>query len=161
MADWLGITSANLSSFCGGANLDDALDGTGFWDHQIETYDTHWFILDLGETSTITKVRGRSNCSYSPILVNIYVSDDSEVWGDAVVSNISTWHDVDEWQEAETTSKNGRYIKVEITDTQASFHNSIYWGKTTPPFTIFDVYGTAGGGSTAGAMSLNTRFWGT
>ncbi len=62
---WLGINSSHLHSFCGGWGLKDALDGQDFWSISVYQFEflPHWFILDLGESTAIKKVRGRSRTS--------------------------------------------------------------------------------------------------
>ena len=66
-ADWIGIDSSHLDSHCGenvGKTLQEALDGTDYWAHEVE--ETHWFILDLGQSYNIIKIRGRSDSSDDP-----------------------------------------------------------------------------------------------
>ena len=142
MADhWLEISSSEIDSFCGESGVDTlekALNGTGVWGHNANH--VHWFILDLGQTYTIKKVRGRSDGSLDPTDVNIYVSDDKENWGDAVTEGITTWQDTSDWVEVDTTDKDGRYIKVEIESTE-HFFNWNGFGGTFPNYTIFDAYG--------------------
>ena len=144
--DWLGISSANLDSKCGedgGCLLAEALDGIDYWQHNVG--EVHWFILDLGQTYSIKKVRGRSKTALDPTDVDIFVSDDKENWGDAVATGINTWQDTAEWVEVDTTDKDGRYIKVVINATE--FMQAVKWGKEIAPFiTIFDVYGDVVGG---------------
>ena len=139
--DWLGISSSNLDSWCadfGGQFLSEALDGVGYWLCAF-THD-HWFILDLGQTYKITKVRGRSDMSeFNPTDVEVYVSDNKSVWGDAVASGISQWAGMTSWVEVDTVEKNGRYILVKIVNTE-NVNRIIQWGGD-PAFTIFDVYG--------------------
>jgi len=143
--DWLGISSSEHDSCCGncvgeGPTLENALDGTFYWQHD-ET-ETHWFILDLGQTYTIKKVRGRSLTLEDPTSVNIYVSDSKTSWGTAVATGINTWQDIPIWQEVDTTDKNGRYVKVEIETTEETRNSYIQFGGEPPGyFTIFDVYG--------------------
>ena len=149
MADWLGINSSHLDSHCGNSGvrkLDEALDGTDSWDHDVD--ETHWFILDLGVSYNITKVRGRSNTAAfggsDPIDVNIYVSTDGTTWGDAVASGITTWQDRTDWDGdavIDCTPKEGRYVKIEIIDTEdTDTPDGIKFG-ASPAFTILDVYG--------------------
>ncbi len=143
--DWLGISSSEHDSCCGncvgeGPTLENALDGTFYWQHD-ET-ETHWFIIDLGQRYIIKKVRGQSDTYKDPTDVNIYVSDSKTSWGTAVATGISTWQDTPIWQEIDTTDKNGRYIKVEIETTEDSKFNYIEFGRYSPEFvTIFDAYG--------------------
>ncbi len=141
--DWLGFNSKDhYDSHCGDSNghtLEDAIDGVDYWNH-MSSHDHH-FILDLGQTYTITKVRGRSQRNSDPIDVDIYVSDNKSDWGTAVATGISTWQDTSVWQEVDTTDKNGRYIKVEVMDTE-HFLDYIEWGGFSSPYmTIFDAYG--------------------
>jgi len=145
-ADWLGISSSHLESDCGddGLNtIEDALDGIGGWGHTTDH--THWFIVDLGQRYNVQKVRARSNSVEDPIDVNIYVHPTTNTeggdWGDAVASDISTWQDTADWVEIDTTDKEGRYVKVEIIDTEDVLENSIIFGNTSSPFAIFDAYG--------------------
>jgi PKD repeat protein len=142
--DWIGISSSELDSCCGnccgeGPTLENALDGILSWQH--EATETHWFILDLGQTYTVKKVRGRSDTNVDPTSVNVYVSDSKTSWGTAVATVISTWKDIPIWQEVDTTDKNGRYVKVEIDATEDTKFNYIEFGGYDPSFTIFDVYG--------------------
>ena len=150
-ADWIGIGSSHLLAggagvgFCGdetGQHLADALDGTDFWRHAVD--EIHWFIINLGVTYDVQKVRARSNTDYDPTDVNIYVSDDPENWGEAVASGISTWQNRTDWDTdaiIDVTDKEGQYVKIEIIDTEY-VGNHIIFGQGTP-FTIFDVYGEA------------------
>jgi len=140
MADWLGIDSSLIDSLCGetgGNTLAKALDGTDYWNHEVK--ETHWFILDLGEKKTIEKVRGRSLTANDPIDVNVYVSDNKADWGVAVATGIGTFQDTDVWQEVNVTSKEGRYLKVEVINTE-NVNDFIRFGGF-PYFKIFDVYG--------------------
>jgi hypothetical protein len=148
--DWIGISSSNYVDHCEDTDashkLVDALDGNAMWVHN-ENFD-HWLILDLGEVYTITKVRGRSEWSKDPIVVDIYVSETNEGesgdWGDAVATGISTWRDTATFVEINTTSKDGRYILVKITDCEGTgaSNKNISWGREVPnTFTIFDAYG--------------------
>jgi PKD repeat protein len=141
--DWLGISSSEYDSHCGdssGHTLEEALDGTDYWYHQ--TNHDHHFVLDLGQTYTIKKVRGRSLRGSDPIDVDIYVSDNKSDWGTTVLTGISSWQDTDSWQDVSLSKyKQGRYIKVEVIDTE-HFLRFIEWGSGFgPPYmTIFDVY---------------------
>lgn len=142
MADaWLGISSSELDSDCGstsGYTVGGALDGTSFWYHSGSL--PHWFIIDLGATYLIKKMQGRSITTGDPYRVDVYVSDDKESWGDAVATDISTWQDTSTFVEIDTVDKEGRYIYVAVTDTEA-VANWIQWGNISSPFTIFDAYG--------------------
>jgi len=147
--DWIGIDSTHLLpggagvGFCGEKalhTLADALDGDDHWQHTTD--EDHWFILDLGETYTIKKVRGRSNSTDDPVDVDIFVSDDMENWGVAVAEGISTWRNTVTWDNDEvidTVEKDGRYIKVVINNTEDS-NRIIDFGRTYPSFfAIFDA----------------------
>jgi len=139
--DWIGINSSHIDSLCGEYStytLAKALDGTNVWAHLTD--ETHWFILDLVQSYTIKKVRGRSKASADPIDIDIFVSDDKENWGAAVASTITTWQDDDEWVEIDTVDKVGRYIKVVINDTEDE-DRELSFGGTFPLFAIFDAYG--------------------
>jgi len=144
VADWIGISSAHLDSYCGENALHtiaEALDGTDYWWH--EANEEHWFILDLSQTYNVQKLRGRSYMSdYDPVDIDIYVSNDKANWGAAVATGITTWQDTTSWVEIDNTDKEGRYVKVLIVDTEHA-ENHIAWGSTTP-FAILDVYGNVG-----------------
>ncbi|MCK4881934.1 MAG: discoidin domain-containing protein, partial [Candidatus Omnitrophica bacterium] len=135
---WFGINSSHLDSDCGFSNLTGALDGT--WYADDATDHVHWIILDLGQDYNITKVRGRSQTTNDPLDVDIYVSTDKITWGTAVASNISTWYDTGSWVEVDTTDKTGRYVKIEVEDTESALGNWCSWGGLSPHFSIFDVY---------------------
>lgn len=140
MADWIGINSSHLDSYCGYTTthtLERALDGDDYWAH-YET-ETHSGVFDLGYIFNVTKVRGRSDSGYDPIEVDIYVSIDGINWGVAVASGINTWVDTAIWQEVNTTPKAGRYVKFEVIDTEDAVNNHIAFG-ASGSFQIFDVY---------------------
>lgn len=146
--DWIGISSAEYDSHCGddgsAADIEDALDGNGKWEHTTLGAD-HWFILDLGQSYTITKLRGRSNYDSDPTDIDIYVSETNGVWGDAVATAVSTWQDTESWVEVDTTDKAGRYVYIYVNSTEHAA-DSLTWGKFSTPFmTIIDVYGEAVG----------------
>jgi len=137
MTTWKDIDRNEFFSCCGGdVSLQNALDGTNMWEHLAD--ETHYFILDLGNSYTLTKAKGRSLSNADPVLVNIYVSDTVLQWGTAVATNISTWQDTSVWQEVNLTPKLGRYVKVEITRTENS-DRYIRFGGAISPFKIFDV----------------------
>ncbi len=147
MADgWLGINSYHLHSFCWKWGLEGALNGKDFWNISVYHFKflPHWFILDLGESITIKKVRGRSRTSMDPISVDVYVSDDLESWGMAVATGITTWQDTSSWVEIDTIDKIGRYIKVEVTAIEGDGGDHYKeWGQDGDPednITIFDAY---------------------
>jgi len=160
MADWIGVGSSHYDSHCGddGARtIEEALDGTDYWLHEVN--ETHWFVLNLGQTYNITKVRGRSDypiLTRDPDDVNIYVSDDKANWGTAVASGITTWQDTTAWVEVDVTDKNGRYVKVEIVSTESA-DNYLRFGDSPGPFTIFDVYGEVPAGGAEVAVFMGTE----
>ncbi len=136
--EWLDINRDHFMSCCGEQeSLLEALDGNGCWVHIA--METHWFILDLGESYMIEQVRGRSNSDDDPIDVNIYVSESGEDFGKAIESGIATWSDTSDWVEVDITDTIGRYIKVEIKVTE-NVKNSIGFG-SEEHFTIFDACG--------------------
>ncbi len=139
-ADWLGINSSHLDDASHPGYFDhlltEALNGNDYW--RCDDDETHWFIVDLGETKNVQKVRGRSDQYGDPANVNIYVSNDKENWGAGVATGITTWKDTSEFVEIDTTGKEGRYVKVEIVATEDPF-SYLAFGDD-PPFTIFDVY---------------------
>jgi len=161
-ADWIGISSAHYDSHCGEEvtkTLAEGLDGTDLWSHQ--TSETHWFIVDLGATYNVQKVRGRSfdlGLNADPVDVNIYVSNDKEDFGEAVASGINTWANTAAWQEVDTTDKEGRYVKVEIIESEDGVGASINFGGQATPFTIFDVYGDPEAPSEDVAVFMGTNF---
>ncbi len=140
LTGWKGITSSDIDSLCGeeaGGTLADALDGTDVWDHN--TNEVHWFILDLGQSYNVTKVRARSQTGDDPLDVDIYVSDINGTWGTTVASGINDWVNTSAWVETNVTNKSGRYVYIVINDTEDSSRRLDFGrGITTP--TIFDVY---------------------
>ena len=150
MADWLGIDSSNLHSYCGytSKDLESALDGDGsYWAHYAK--EAHWFILDLGGNYSITKVGSFSDMPYDPIDVDIYISTDTEDWGEPVVSSVDQWQDcTPPYVEVGCTEKTGRYIKVVISGTEHDSPGYVQWGYNLQ-FPIIDVYGELAGGEEA------------
>ena len=174
VVDWVGVDSSHIlaggagTAFCGEDGiytLEAGLNGARTWDHDVD--ETHWFIIDLGVSYNIQKVRGRSDKLRDPIDVNIYVSDDTENWGAAVATGISIWQDTTSWVEIDvvdqigrnTTPKNGRYVKVEIIDTE-NVSKELSFGNN---FTIFDVYGgifisqNLGQSSATGSLTIKDK----
>jgi hypothetical protein len=152
MADgWLGINGSHLHSYCRGWGLEGALNGEDFWNIPVYYWESlpHWFILDLGESIAIKKVRGRSRTALDPISVDIYVSDYLESWGTAVATGITTWQDTSSWVEIDTIDKIGRYIKVEVNAIEGDGGDHyMEWGlnenndddSDSNYITIFDAY---------------------
>ncbi len=160
-ADWIGITSAHYESHCGhyltSFTPQNALDGLYPWLHRVN--ETHWLILDLGVTYNISRVRGRSEATDDPIDVDIFVHPTTKtvggVWGAAVTTNITTWQDTSSWVEIDTTDKEGRYVKIEIIDTEDGAKD-LSFGKVFPDaFTIFDVYGNVTGAAAGQIIFIN------
>lgn len=149
MADsWLGITSTEYDSHCGdswGYTAEEALDGSDYWEHDVD--ETHWLILDLSETYTIKKVSGRSFSNFDPTDVDVYVSDSKASWGTAVATNITTWQDTTTMQEVDTTDQDGRYIKIELIDTEFALDFLIWGYDPFGTWDIFDAYGDVAGGT--------------
>lgn len=142
-ARWLGISSANAEEHCGDYSTyyhTEALDGVDYW--RCQTEHEHYFIVDLKKSYLVTKIRGRSCLTYDPTLVDIYVSDNKEDFGDPVAEDIHNWQSTLEWAETETIEKSGRYVKAIIKTTEEPSYY-LYFG-ASPPMTIFDVYGDPG-----------------
>jgi len=153
---WIGINSSHYDSHCGdfgSYTIEKALNGTDAWYHMVA--EVHNVVLDLGQVYNVKKVRGRSNLTYDPTSVNIYVSNDKESWGAAVASGIDTWQNTNEWQEVDTVYKSGRYVKVEIAETEAGVSDVLMFGSDAP-FEIFDVYGSLVTNLTVGQASVNS-----
>ena len=144
---WLNVNSNNLLAYSDlgyfGHDIDDALDGTNYWD--ANTYPQQ-FVLDLGQNYTINTMRGRSELGQDPDDVSIWVSEDNTTWK-PFASNISTWQDTNTWVEVEGNAVYGRYVKVKVESTESGGGASdLNWGDI-PYITIFDieVNGTIGG----------------
>ena len=136
--EWYGVGSEHLVSYCGqedNTHLTWALDGSNRWYHSTDH--THYFILDLGSSVNLIKFRSRSNQTDDPTDVDIYVSETNGDWGAAVAEGITTWQDSADWVEYDSTDKQGRYIKVEIVDTENVGGNAMNYGEGP----IFDAYG--------------------
>jgi len=137
---WLNVGSTHLDSSSGAGDnghlLTEALDGTDYWER--DAGEVHWFIIDLGQTYTVTKVKGRSESAEDPTDINIYVSDDKGDFGAAVGSGIATWQDTEAWVVTDTTDKAGRYVKVEIDATEQGTPGTLQFG-TDPRYPMFDV----------------------
>ncbi|MBE3122961.1 MAG: discoidin domain-containing protein [Thermoplasmata archaeon] len=137
---WLNINSNNYDSSCGNDGSHTcarALDGIDDWEHTAT--ETHWFIVDLKGNYSISKVRGKSVTTRDPTNVNIYISLDKSDWGTPIAAGIS-WSDAGTWREFATISKVGRYVKVEIIDTEHP-NDYVQFGSMPKPMKIFDVYG--------------------
>jgi len=154
---WLDISSWNLYSYCGytppgppnyhPSTLEEALDAKGLWQHEVDH--VHRFYIDLGDVYTIKWLRGRSNAPYyNPWYVDVYVSNYDSFGGwYKVASNINNWRFVS-WGEVNCTDRSGRYILVEVTQTQWAdgWPNIDYldwgiWYGGSNYDTIFDAYG--------------------
>ena len=53
---------------------------------------------------------------------------------------VSTWNNNTDWVGANTTAKEGRFVKVVINSTEDSFDDYLSFGDESSPFSIFDVY---------------------
>ncbi len=101
--------------------IDDDLET--IWHHWA--IGSHWIVLDMGDNYMITKLRKyRKQFNIDRGVSAIYVSTDTENWGDSlgslpeVASNTPTG-----WRECDITDKYGRYIKM-VSDDDIS---SPYW----------------------------------
>jgi len=141
--EWLGVGSTNYHSCCGfdgPIGPPAALDGVGVWTHMCT--EDHWLVLDLKHTYNIKKIRGRSNTGGDPTSVDIYISDDTSDWGNAVYSGITTWQDTASWAEVDILDTVGRYINISITSTEGGGGSDyLEFGGVPTPMTILDVYG--------------------
>ena len=159
---WLGISSTNLEDFCGEENsalsLVNALDGVLTWQHNVA--EVHWFVLDLGETYIIKKVRGRTKTYRDPIDVNIYI-DDNNPPTTLCEEGITTWQDRTTWDENTlTTPGTGRYIKVEIEGTEYGSPGEIHFGGEYQAwFAIFDAYGDVAAPANTAPTQSAQKIW--
>lgn len=138
---WLGIDSSHFDSVEAGgfetSPVTAMLNGTGSWINILNlTGTTLSFYLDLGATYKVTKVRGRSNGAFNadPTNVNIYVSTDNSTWGGAVAEDLD-FQDTSSWVESSTFEKVGRYVRVEVDETENTVL-AIDWGGGFPGFDI-------------------------
>lgn len=142
MSDWLALDSSNIDSLCGedeDYELAKAMEGLSWWQHTL--VEIHFAIFDFGQPILCEKVKGKSNTgTWDPTDVDIFVSDDKEAWGPAVVSGISTWQNTAEYVEVEINAKVGQYVKVVINETQDAGPGRLAFGFPSTT-TIFDVYG--------------------
>jgi PKD repeat protein len=136
--DWIGITGYNHYSSCGNG-AEAALNGTGTWACVLE--ETHELIIDLNQTYTIRKVRGRSNVQDDPVEIVITVSNSSASWGEGEALEESIWSDTDKMVEVDIDDVCGRYIKIEVASCERG--PVLEFGGLELGFTIFDVYGEA------------------
>lgn len=162
MAEWYGISSSNVYSYCGYTSGDycegylpwspgSALDGRACWVHHYNH--KHWLILDLGNIYSVEWLRGASNRGWgNPWYVDVFVSDGDSFDWILVASDINTWRLGCLWQEVNCSDVYGRYILIEITECQweSGYPNRdwLQWGTpncsgSPPPdhhLHIFDVY---------------------
>jgi len=139
MGNWFGVTSGNLIKHCGDTGaytLAKALDGIDHWYHAVS--EIHWFIIDLGKSCTISKMRGRSLSVMDPTRVALYTFQ-TPAEHEVLVGMTDAWRDTSAWVEVPTKPKIGRYIRVEIQQTEEP-RDYIAFGSHTSPFTIFDVF---------------------
>ncbi len=110
-----------------------------WWLNRVEV---HWFVVDMGESYVISKIRGRSNSpNVNPTDVDVFVSDDKENWGSAVATEISSWVATDVYVEEDLIEKTGRYIKVVIEGTEDGTPGDLAFGKFPNPFKIIELFG--------------------
>lgn len=77
-----------------------------------------------------------------PVLVDIYVSNDTGNWGAPVLTDIAGWQDRTTWLDVDIpTPKNGQYIKVMIKASEMGSGTYMMWGNWQPTyFRIFEPY---------------------
>ena len=116
-------TPVSIVDQCGGSavNIIDR-DKATTWFHWVE--EAHWVILDMGETSTISKICTWHERQWDTErgLTEIYVSTDTSDWGESLGSMKNTQNQNPGWIEVDITDKVGRYIKL-VFETS----NSPYW----------------------------------
>ncbi len=144
---WYEVDENDLDSYSRRGNfphyIEQALNGTDYW--WPNATEVHWFILDLGQSYTITKVRGKSSFTdYDPIDIDVYVSDDKGNFGAPVVTGISTWKNTQIWEEIEVTPKTGRYIKFVVNATEQGSPGDMAWGAPSEDHKIVGFYGSLG-----------------
>lgn len=123
-----------------GHTIQETLDGTDFW--YVFIAEVHWLIIDLGQSYTLTKIRGRSRYwGYGPSDVDIYVSNNKANWGTPVATGISSFQYTLNFQEENLIEKSGRYVKIVINATPAGSPGNMAWGHAFVPFTIFELFG--------------------
>ena len=130
---WIRLDSSMIVSYCGesgAANgVDELLDATGIWIHTVD--EAHEFVLDLGESFDVNKVRFKNTAAYSPTNIDVYVSTDGSTWGTAVLTSAdATSGSGTDWVEYATTEKTGQYIKFSNMTT-ARADNYIAWGSAS------------------------------
>ena len=138
MADaW--VTPSSIHSSCGLANPGNMIDDDTATGCSHYVTEEHYIVFDMGQTHTVKKIRMWDYPGWSNVtdIAAIYVSDDPENWGDSVGSLTFPNEAGEVWREADTTDKDGRYIKI-VTPSEELY----YWRE-------FDIYGeVAAGGQT-------------
>lgn len=114
---WFGVNGYNHYS-SSGTDAEAALNGTGIWTQISDPEDNPWLIIDLNRTYTIRQVRGRSSSDSDPIDVTIYVSNDPSSWGEGEALESGVWVDTGSWVNVEMADACGRYIKIEVFNTE-------------------------------------------
>lgn len=113
------VTASNAYSTMPASNLTDGDEGTRW---SSESPATQWAYVDLGETKTMNKfeMKWESDGVYASSY-NIYVSDDKDNWGTAVVAVTGSSGQ----QATAITDKavSGRYVKLEVTKMEG--YNSV------------------------------------
>lgn len=113
------VTASNAYSTMPASNLTDGDDGTRW---SSESPATQWAYVDLGETKTMNKfeMKWESNEVYASSY-NIYVSDDKDNWGNAVVAVTGSSGQIATAKTDKAVS--GRYVKLEVTKMEG--YNSV------------------------------------
>jgi predicted esterase len=112
-----------VQSSCGGnasAIMDRDVSTT--WHHWVN--ESHWIVLDMGESATIGKIRTWHERQWDDehALSEIYVSENTTDWGASLGSMDSTYSKPVGWIEADIADKAGRYLKLVFAET-----NTPYW----------------------------------
>lgn len=129
---YLGIDSSYLHSSTGISNLGNALDGTAVADMWSTSA---YFIISLGDTYSVSKVRIRTNSSDDPTTINIYYSCSTSGW-----TLLETIHPMGlgSWEQFSFTARWCRYLKFTVTTSEVG-DAACDWG-TVPNTQILDVY---------------------
>lgn len=106
-------TPVNMHSTCAG-HAEYIIDGDfeTTWHHWKE--EAHWVILDLDESQTVYRIRQWHERvqDVEAAIAEIYVSENTTVWGTSLGSLPSTEGAELGWLEGDITDKQGRYIKL-------------------------------------------------
>ena len=160
---WFPITLDNMvHSKCGenaGDELSDFLDDPSSaqdsWGHNVD--EAHWFIIDLGQTFTISKIKSLSSTAADPTDIDIYMSDNPAAMGSEVHSNISTIQDTSTLVEVDITDGSGRYIQFEVDTTEDVTNSYIDWGNTSAGWEQLSVEVTIADPASGAYLRPNTN----